>query len=55
MRDIEVAREFGDRVMLIDFTDQFCDAQDCSAIRDGIVSTAMPITWLIAMPLHSRR
>jgi peptidoglycan/LPS O-acetylase OafA/YrhL len=42
MLDVEVAREFGDRVTLVDFTDQFCDDQKCYSSRDGIVFYSDP-------------
>jgi peptidoglycan/LPS O-acetylase OafA/YrhL len=35
--DIEVAREFGDAVMLADFTDIFCGASTCPATQDGMI------------------
>jgi peptidoglycan/LPS O-acetylase OafA/YrhL len=35
--DLQVAREFGDRVMLIDFTDEFCNASICRTNKDGRV------------------
>jgi peptidoglycan/LPS O-acetylase OafA/YrhL len=35
--DAEVARSFGDRVTLLDFTDSICDEAECPVMRNGIV------------------
>jgi peptidoglycan/LPS O-acetylase OafA/YrhL len=35
--DYEVAREFGDRVALLDFTEEFCDGSICRTNKDGRV------------------
>lgn len=35
--EVEVAREFGALVKVLDFTDEICDPSRCPVIRDGVV------------------